>query len=104
MKISFKEHTLDIKLWRAALAGLADQVAWNLDKLCYHKDFGMHLPEEISDDWTNTDHGYCWTGNADFMPDPLALLNHMIKDDLLQLATVTVTRSTSTRTRPVHEP
>jgi hypothetical protein len=88
MKISFKEHTLDIDLWRTALAGLAEKVSQQLDELCYHEDFGMRLPEKIPDDWTNTDRGYSWLENADFTSDPLALLNRMIKDDSLQLASV----------------
>ena len=89
MKITFKEHTLDVRLWRKALAGLADRVAKNLDELCYHEDFGMKVPEKVPDDWTNFNRSYGWVDNADFMPDRLALLHRMIKDDSLDLARVT---------------
>ena len=89
MKITYKEHTLDVKLWRAALAGLADRIARNLDELCYHEDFGLKIPEKVPDDWSNSHRSYGWTGNAEFVPDPLALLHRMIDDDSLNLVRVT---------------
>ena len=88
MKITFKEHTLEVELWRKALADLADRVARKIDNLCYHQDFGLKIPEKVPDDWSNTDRSYGWTDNAKFVPDSLALLHHMIKDDSSGLATI----------------
>jgi len=88
MKITFGEHTLDVALWRKALQDLAQRVSQNIDDLCYHQDFGLSIPEKVPDDWTNTERNYGWTGNAEFVPDSLGLLHHMLKDESLQLAKV----------------
>ena len=67
---------------------LVKRIANKLDELCYHQDFGLKMPEKIPDDWTSTTRSYGWTGNADFMPDDLALLHHMLDDDSLGLGKI----------------
>jgi hypothetical protein len=88
MTITYREHTLRITPWRAALAKLSERVTQALDDLCYHQDFGLHVPDNVPDDWTNTHRSYSWMDNAEFMPDGLALLRHMIQDDSLHLAKI----------------
>jgi len=88
MKITFKDHTLDVELWRKGLTGLVDRITRNLNEICYHRDFGSKVPERVPDDWSNTDRSYGWTENAEFVPDKLGLLQHMLKDEELQLAKV----------------
>ena len=88
MKIAYKEHKLEVELWRKALAGLADRLTAKMDALCYNQDFGLHVPDRIPDDWSNTARSYGWIDNADFVPDKLGLLHHMIKDESLRLASI----------------
>jgi hypothetical protein len=88
MQITYGEHTLDVQLWRKALADLVDRVIRNMDALCYNEDFGLKVPKKVPDDWSNTQRSYGWTGNADFVPDSLALLQRMLDDESLDLARI----------------
>lgn len=88
MKITHREHTLDVAKWRSGLTDLADRITKDLDELCYHEDFGFKVPEFVPDDWSNNDRFYSWTENAEFVPDRLALLQRMLQDETLKLAKV----------------
>ncbi|KAJ3485759.1 hypothetical protein NLJ89_g11871 [Agrocybe chaxingu] len=87
--ISFREHTLHVPTWRQGMARLEQEVAAELDTLCYGGDFGLSIPDNVPDDWTNETRGYSWLSNASFLPEPRPLLKAMLEDPSLRLATLT---------------
>ena len=54
MIITHMGLSLDVNKWRAALKSLVNRIGQKMDDLCYNKDFGLQVPDIISDDWTNT--------------------------------------------------
>ena len=63
MSISYKDKTLHIPTWRAALAKLSSDVKKELDELCYGDELGLAIPTVIPDDWSDETRGYSWTKN-----------------------------------------
>ena len=88
MIITHMGLSLDVNKWRAALKSLVNRIGRKMDDLYYNKDSGLQVPDMIPDDWTNTNRYYSWTQNAQFLPDKLALLHHMLNDEELDLAQI----------------
>jgi hypothetical protein len=84
--IDYKGHGLSIPVWQTALQDLGRALQEALDSFCYNRDFGLHIPDVVPDDWTETARGYGWVHNADFLEDPDALLKTLMVDPKLQLA------------------
>jgi len=87
MKISYHASTIDVSDWRTGLQTLITRVSAALDALCYGQSFGLQIPDKVPDDWTDDIRGHSWVKNAQFVPDSLALLNVMLEDKNLGLAT-----------------
>jgi hypothetical protein len=89
--VTFREKTLHIPAWRAALAKLLAQAEEELDALCYGDELGLVVPRDVPDDWSDESRGYSWTNND---PDRFGLKNgkpllyRMLQDPGLELGQV----------------
>ncbi|KAF9521438.1 hypothetical protein CPB83DRAFT_900727 [Crepidotus variabilis] len=88
MHISYREVSLSIENWRGGIKRLGEELTVELDQLLYHKDFGLKIPDDVSDDWSSTKRGDSWTKNAKFLDDDRCLFKEMLNDPNLQLASV----------------
>ena len=86
MHITYGDKTLSITKWRSGLRQLADEVTKELDDLCLNNHFGLSVPDNVFDDWSNEERGYSWTKNGQFTEDKRSLLAAMLKDPALRLA------------------
>jgi len=86
MFITYKEDTLDIHKWRQALRSLLDKTKEAISAVCYGSDFGLRTPERVCDDWSNTKRGYSGFMKNTFLPHKLPLLDAILHDEQLQLA------------------
>jgi hypothetical protein len=88
MHITYGNKTLSIAKWRSGLRRLADEVTKEIDDLCLNNMFGLHIPDNVFDDWANEDRGYSWTKNGNFTEGKRSLLSAMLKDPTSRLATL----------------
>jgi hypothetical protein len=93
MLITYKEVTLDIPKWRQALRRLLDKAKNAIDTICYSSGpgsgfFGLQKPDRVRDDWSNTQRGYSGfkANSKAFLPHKFCLLDAMLHDERLQLA------------------
>ena len=86
--IDYKGHRLSVPVWQAALQEFSRTLKERIDAFCYKTDFGLRIPDSVPDDWTETKRGYSWIHNADFSPNPDALLRAKMADPKLQLASL----------------
>jgi hypothetical protein len=88
MYITYNDKTLSISKWRSGLRRLADEVTKELDDLCLNDMFGLHISDDIFDDWGNEDRGYSWTKNGEFTDNKRSLLAAMLRDPSSRLAKI----------------
>ena len=86
--IDYKGHCLSVPVWQTALQGLSRALKERIDAFCYNTDFSLRIPDSVPDDWTETKRGYSWIHNAEFLPNPDALLRAKMVDPKLQLASL----------------
>ena len=86
--IDYKGHRLSVPVWQAALQEFSRTLKERIDAFCYKTDFGLRIPDSVPDDWTETKRGYSWIHNAEFSPNPDALLRAKMADPKLQLASL----------------
>ena len=86
--IDYKGHCLSVPVWQTALQGLSRTLKEAIDAFCYRTDFGLHIPDSVPDDWTETKRGYSWIHDANFSPNLDALLQAKMADPKLQLASL----------------
>lgn len=86
MFITYKEVTLDVHKWRQALRRLLDKTKEAIYSVCYGHDFGLQKPERVCDDWSNTTRGYSRFKNNAFLAHKFPLLDAILHDEQLQLA------------------
>lgn len=89
--ITFREKTLHIPTWRAALTKLVAEVKDELDALCYGDELGLVVPRDVPDDWSDESRGYSWTNNDPNrfgLKNGKPLLYRMLQDSELELGQV----------------
>ncbi len=90
MDITYGTATLNIPTWRQGLKDMSEELEKELDELCYGSDYGLQLPDNIEDNWTEEDYGYSWLEkSSSFVSDEWGLLQRMLSDSSLALATIT---------------
>ncbi|KIM38957.1 hypothetical protein M413DRAFT_75527, partial [Hebeloma cylindrosporum] len=85
MFITYKDKTLDVSKWRSGLRKRADEVTKEIDDLCLHQTFDLHIPDDIFDDWGNDIRGYSWTKNNNLPAYKRCLLAAMLETPKLKL-------------------
>jgi len=101
MKIIYKEVALDIRLWRKGLERLKMTATEAIDRVCYGQDFGLENPVRVWDDWSNTRRAYTGFKPETFLTHPLPLLDTMLHDEALGLAS---SPDGDYQVRPVQDP
>ena len=86
MEITYKKVTLDVRLWRKGLEQLQKTATEAIDRVCYGRGFGFENPVRVRDDWSNTCRAHTGFNPQTFLAHPLPLLDAMLHDKALGLA------------------
>ncbi|KAJ6557774.1 hypothetical protein B0H19DRAFT_1261366 [Mycena capillaripes] len=77
MKITHDGSTLDITAYRSGIQDVLRDLKVDLHKLLYGYDTELNIPDAPVDKWTETERGYSFVNNHDYIP-PDSYFSHLL--------------------------
>ncbi|KIJ32753.1 hypothetical protein M422DRAFT_52712 [Sphaerobolus stellatus SS14] len=84
LRITFKEHTVDLPKWRDGILKLYQNASTAINDLLLQKDYALHVPDNIQDDWCNEAEGYSWMDHVS-VPDNRLLQQYFTDKDIYSI-------------------